>query len=153
MIPKRNPVISTRRSGASVSGVAGLHCPRAKVFIGVSHGWAFLISAIATDVHPVLYTPHARREHRWHKKGRRKTNGVNKEYVPIRLCYLLLSVNFCQFRKETGRSHRLGLPPSLYMSQKRPQIDSVLSKLYWELSPPFILNTKFACHPLLKINS
>jgi len=63
------------------------------------------------------------------------------------------SVDFCQFRIETGRTPRLGLSPSLSMPQKRPQIDSVPFKLYWELSPPSMPNAKFAYHPLLKINS
>ena len=85
--------------------------------------------------------------------GRRKTNRANNEYVSIRLCHLLLSVDFRQFRIETGRTPRLGLPPSLSMSQKRPQIDSVPFKLYWELSPPSMPSTEFTYHPMLKINS
>lgn len=63
----------------------------------------------------------------------------------------VLSVNVHQFRRETAR---MGLPPFSLMPKMSPQtsqwstqVDSVLSKPLWGLSPPFILITKFAYDP------
>ena len=41
---------------------------------------------------------------------------------------ITLSVNVCQFRRETGRTQHLALPPFLSMPQRKLQTDSVLSK-------------------------
>ena len=57
--------------------------------------------------------------------------------------------NTSQLQRETGRTRHSGVPPFSSMSQGRPPMHSVLSKLFWAPSPPSTGTMKFVRSPLL----
>jgi len=77
---------------------------------------------------PDLY--HADTQSETQNRGERNDQGTGKSRGECR-CRgsALVCIDLYQFWREVGRTRPLGLIPFLLMSQRRPQMDSVLSKL------------------------
>ena len=79
------------------------------------------------------------------KLGHRRRRGVRIDAVVV-----ATFVDIHQIRREVGRTRHLGSTVFSSTSQRRPQMDLVLSKRFSRPSPPLIVVTKFAYDPLLK---
>ncbi|KAF9643448.1 hypothetical protein BDM02DRAFT_1470332 [Thelephora ganbajun] len=73
---------------------------------------------------------------------RRPMNAYPRMIIPAKTRMTLSSRGGLGLSRETRRIRGLGLPPFALMSQRGPQMDSVLSRLSWGGSLPFVPITK-----------